>query len=266
VYIPYQNQDQFPLYDTINYDFNYYQLFRENRFTGNDRLGDTNQLTFALTSRMSDLASGRDRLRATIGEIFYFQGRRVTLPISNQGTVFYPDQATTFSNLMGDFTAALSDRWWVDVGGQYNPYDNQFERRQISLRYDAHNNDLLNLTYLYLNQPSNQSFQVNLLDGSMRLPIAEGWHVIGRWQYSLLDQITLEAFGGIERETCCWRLSVVGRHYINSVNGVSGTDSFTSTANNGVFMQFEFKGLTRLGDQLEKLLTRSIRGYRTPEQ
>jgi LPS-assembly protein len=105
-----------------------------------------------------------------------------------------------------------------------------------------------------------------MLDGSARLPIAEGWHVIGRWQYSLLDQITLEAFGGIERETCCWRLSVVGRHYINSVSGVSGTDSFTSTANNGVFVQFELKGLTRLGDQLEKLLTRSIRGYRAPEQ
>jgi LPS-assembly protein len=183
--------------------------------------------------------------------------------------VYYPDQATTFSNLIGDMSAALTDRWWVDVGGQYNPYDNQFERRQISLRYDARNNDLLNLTYLYLNQPSNQDFQVNLLDGSMRLPIpflGDGWHAIGRWKYSLLDQITLEAFGGIERETCCWRLGVVARHYINSVNGVSGTDSFTSTANNGVFVQFEFKGLTRLGDQLEKLLTRSIRGYRTPDQ
>jgi len=269
VYIPYQDQDQFPLYDTINYDFNYYQLFRENRFTGNDRLGDTNQVTLAMTSRLSDLASGRDRFRATIGEIFYFQGRRVTLPISNVGTLYYPDQATTFSNLIGDMSAAITDRWWVDVGGQYNPYDNQFERRQISLRYDARNNDLLNLTYLYLNQPSNQDFRVNLLDGSMRLPIpflGDGWHAIGRWQYSLLDQITLEAFGGIERETCCWRLGVVARHYINSVNGVSGTNSFTSTANNGVFVQFEFKGLTRLGDQLEKLLTRSIRGYRTPEQ
>ena len=269
VYIPYQDQDHFPLYDTINYDFNYYQLFRENRFTGNDRLGDTNQITLAMTSRLSDLASGRDRFRATIGEIFYFQGRRVTLPISNVGTDYYPDQATTFSNLIGDMSAAITDRWWVDVGGQYNPYDNQFERRQISLRYDARNNDLLNLTYLFLNQPSNQNFQVDLLDGSMRLPIpflGDGWHAIGRWQYSLLDQITLEAFGGIERETCCWRLGVVARHYINNFEGVSGTSNFTTTANNGVFVQFEFKGLTRLGDQLEKLLTRSIRGYRTPEQ
>ena len=268
VYIPYQNQDKFPLYDTINYDFRYQQLFRENRFTGGDRLGDTNQVTLAMTSRLSDLGSGRDRLRGTIGQIFYFQGRRVTLPISNVGTEYYPDQATTFSNLIADVSAALSDRWWLDVGGQYNPYDDQFERRQVSLRYDAHNNDLFNLTYLYLNQPSNQSFQIDLIDSSMRLPIpfmGEGWHAIGRWQYSLLDQITLEAFGGIERETCCWRLAVVGRHYINNVSGTAGTSNFTSSANNGVFVQFEFKGLTRLGDQLEKLLTRSIRGYRTPE-
>jgi len=260
VYIPYQNQSQFPLFDTIYYDFNYYQMFRENRFTGSDRLGDTNQVTTALTSRLADQVSGLDRIRATVGEIFFFQRRKVNLG--------FPDQSTLLSNLIGDIGAALTDRWWLNVGGQWNPYDNQFERRQVSLHYDAHNNNLLNLSYLYLNQPSNQLYRVDLLDGSMRLPIAEGWHAIGRWQYSLLDQITLEAFLGIERETCCWRLSVIGRHYINRVtptgNAVN-SNSFSSSANNGVFVQLELKGLTRLGDQVDKFLYRAIRGYRLPE-
>ncbi|MFO1419273.1 MAG: LPS assembly protein LptD [Methylotetracoccus sp.] len=261
VYIPYQNQNNFPVFDSVNYYFDYYQLFRENRFTGSDRLGDANQLTTAVTSRLADQTTGNDRLRATVGEIFYFEPRRVVLPGFTQ-------QSALLSNVVGDFGAALTDRWWLNVVGQWNPYSNQFQRRQVTLNYNDHNNHVVNLTYLYMNQPDNQLYTVDLLDGSARIKIAEGWHAIGRWQYSLLDQITLEAFAGLERETCCWRLSVVGRHYINSVTTTgSGTASnnFKSNANNGVFVQLELKGLTRLGDQLEKLLYRSIRGYRIPE-
>src|SRR5678809_454683 len=39
VYAPYRNQDQIPLFDTALADFNYPQLFTENRFSGGDRPG-----------------------------------------------------------------------------------------------------------------------------------------------------------------------------------------------------------------------------------
>ncbi len=274
VYIPYQNQDDFPLFDTINYDFNYTQLFRENRFTGADRLGDTNQVTTALTSRLADQSSGRERLRATFGQIYYFAPRRVALP------GFEPESAA-LSNLIGDVTAQLTDRWSLNVAGQWSPYEQdpsdgnvtgatQFQRRQISLHYGGANNELFNVGYLYLNQPQNQDFRVDLIDTSARLPIpwTEGWHAIGRWQYSLLTDTTLEAFLGLERETCCWRFTILGRHYVNNITATGQVNSgqFTASANNAVFMQFELKGLTRIGDQIEKLLYRSIRGYRIPEQ
>ena len=64
VYIPYRNQSQAPMFDTAVDDFNFGQLFSVNRYLGNDRIGDANQITLALTSRL--LESGHRR-RAAAG-------------------------------------------------------------------------------------------------------------------------------------------------------------------------------------------------------
>src|SRR5581483_5019199 len=54
VYIPYRDQHRIPAFDTAIDDYNFGQLFSENRYLGNDRVGDANQLTLALTSRLID--------------------------------------------------------------------------------------------------------------------------------------------------------------------------------------------------------------------
>src|SRR5207253_164883 len=62
VYAPYHNQDHIPVFDTALADFNYPQLFTENRFVGGDRFGDANQATLAVTTRFLQ-ADGHDLLR-----------------------------------------------------------------------------------------------------------------------------------------------------------------------------------------------------------
>jgi LPS-assembly protein len=52
VYAPFRNQNQIPLFDTGLSEFNYSQIFTENRFAGGDRFGDANQVTLAATSRL----------------------------------------------------------------------------------------------------------------------------------------------------------------------------------------------------------------------
>ena len=91
----------------------------------------------------------------------------------------------------------------------------------------------------------------------MRLPIFAGWYAIGRWQYSILDDVTTESFFGFERETCCWRFTLIGRRYLNEIQA-----NGTALSNNAVFFQLELKGLTTLGDQVDKFLERSVTGYR----
>lgn len=253
LYIPDKNQKDLPIFDTGEYDFSFYQLFRENRFTSADRLGDANQITLALTSRLIDQASGMERLRASIGEIFYFDDQDVTLSNTaptNRGK----------SNLVGEVYSRLTNTWSVRSGGQWNPEGGTIDRGQIALQYDDRDNHLLNLAYRFRRDQNNiDTIRLDMTDVSFRLPFAKGWNAIGRWQYSLLDQVTLESFLGIERETCCWRFSLIGRHYINDIR--TQTDG-GNVANNEVFFQLELKGLTRFGRQVDRFLQRSISGYR----
>ena len=79
-YVPYRNQDELPIFDTALPDLNLTELFRTNRYVGDDRIGDANQLAVGLTTRLFDHVSGAQYLSATIGQIRYFSIPRVTIP------------------------------------------------------------------------------------------------------------------------------------------------------------------------------------------
>ena len=79
-YVPYRNQDKLPIFDTGLPDLNLTELFRTNRYVGEDRIGDANQVALALTTRLFDHVSGAQYLSATIGQIRYFSVPQVGLP------------------------------------------------------------------------------------------------------------------------------------------------------------------------------------------
>jgi LPS-assembly protein len=80
-YVPYRNQNELPIFDTGLPDLNLTELFRTNRYVGEDRIGDANQVALALTSRLFDHVSGAQYLSATIGQIRYFSIPQVSLPV-----------------------------------------------------------------------------------------------------------------------------------------------------------------------------------------
>ena len=285
VYIPYEKQNDVPVFDSSAYDFTYYQLFRENRFTGSDRVGDTNQLTLGISSRLIDQTTGRDRLTAGLGSAHYFSSRQVTLL---GPTSLYPYQSQNNSNLIADFSAGITENWTLRTGGQWNPSSNEIDRGLVALQYNDRQNNLLNVAYRYRrNQASltclpsvlmtntatpvpfiNPYPCLDLTDVSLRMPLTRGWHVLGRWQYSLVDNLTLSTFAGFQRETCCWRFSLVGYRWTGNAQILSGQSqsSVTDTqATYGVYFQLELKGLTSLGDTIDDFLKYQISGYRLPQ-
>ncbi|HAZ41249.1 MAG TPA: LPS-assembly protein LptD [Methylococcaceae bacterium] len=269
VYIPYTNQSDIPVFDTTPYDFTYYQMFRENRYTGNDRIGDTNQMTAALTSRIIDGEKGYDRFRATIGNIAYFDNRQVTTIGTTPSTY-----AQSFSNLVGDVYAGITEDWSIYNAGQYNASQNVISRGQVGLTYNNRQNQILNMIYRYrLNQNTNTgcptnattsysylstfSECLNLTDVSFRLPLFEGWHMVGRWEYSFLNNTTLETFFGVERETCCYKFAVIARRYLNTISS-----NGTAQSNDAIYVQLDLKGLSSVNADVDKFLQRTIMGYR----
>ncbi len=84
LYSEYEDQSDIPLFDTADLSSGYNQLFREDRFSGKDRVGDSNQLTMALSSRILN-NRGQEKAHISIGQIYYFADRRVGL-ITTQNT------------------------------------------------------------------------------------------------------------------------------------------------------------------------------------
>ena len=104
VYIPFEDQSALPLFDTSEPDFTLTQMFRKNRFNGGDRIGDANQVTTALRSRIINPATGSEYMRASIGQIYYFEDRRVTLT----GT---PETSKSSDTAKDGRHRPISNRW-----------------------------------------------------------------------------------------------------------------------------------------------------------
>ena len=248
--IPKTGQDQFPLFDSRLYNFSMASIFRENRFSGRDRLGDADQLAVAVTSRFLSLNSGREILRTSLGQIYYFADREVELRNS-------PKQDPSSSAVVAEVAGRPTEDWSARATLQWDPSRNQTEKSAFSVRYEPSDGMLLNAAYR-LNGSVNSPLYTTLKDDveqtdlSLRLPMTENLSLIGRWNYSLRSQESLELVGGIELETCCWGIRVFGRRYIRNIKG---------EFDNAVFMQAEFKGLAGTGRKAVSFLRKSLPGY-----
>ena len=240
LYVPNVDQDDLPVFDTGEYDFNYWTLFRENRFSGPDRMGDANQLALALTSRFLNPASGVQNLSVSVGSLLYFRDRDVTLPGE-------PVETSSSSSIIGEVSLGLTHNWNARAETQWNPSTSQSELNSVHLQYLKGARQLVNLAYRFRRGIEEQT------DVSMLWPLGDSWHMVGRWYYSLQDRTTLEVLGGLGYESCCWTAQLVGRSYIRNLN----------SRQKAVFLQVELKGLGRLINTVDKALERGILGYKS---
>ncbi|MEO9161116.1 MAG: LPS-assembly protein LptD [Casimicrobiaceae bacterium] len=246
VYIPYKRQTGAPVFDSALDDFNFSQLFAENRYIGNDRIGDANQLTLALTSRFLDRDTGAERLRLAVGQRFYFEDQHVSL---NE-----PLRSAATSDFLVSAEGRLSNTWSLTNLLQYNFDGHEIEQFNTGVRYTPSPGRVLNATWRYtrnLVDPTGAIQQIKQIDLSGEWPVRDRWTLIGRWNYSLTDRKTLEGVAGIEYNADCWVLRIVGQRLTTT----------TQQATTSVFVQLELNGLARVGTSPLELLRRSVPGY-----
>jgi LPS-assembly protein len=247
VYVPFRDQTRIPVFDSALDDFNFGQLFSENRYLGNDRIGDANQLTLAVSSRIIDPDSGGERLRVAVGQRFYFSDQRVTL---NE----QPRSANTSDVLVG-VEGRLTDAWALTGLLQHNLDVGRVERYNAGLRYTPEPGRILALSYRFQRNVTDilgaSSSRLEQVDIATQWPIAANWTLLGRWNYSLADRKTLEALVGVEYNADCWVLRVVGQRLTTS----------TTTTSSSVYVQIELNGLARFGTNPLDQLRRSVPGY-----
>lgn len=240
LHVPYSEQDSFPLFDTGYYDFSYSQLFRDNRFSGADRVGDANQLTSSLTSRYLEDASGRERARASLGQITYFEPRQVSLaPNSNDGR--------RSSDLVGEVALLPLAALEFATAGRWSPQTEREDLLTSSLRYRPAEDRVASLTYRY-----QREIGLRQSDLTAFWPVTRQWRFIGRWQYDLDNHLSYDTVGGLEYQSCCWGLRLVGRGRFNTA---------TQSIDHSIYLTLELKGLTSLGNRLDGELERGILGF-----
>ncbi|HNP35999.1 MAG TPA: LPS assembly protein LptD [Woeseiaceae bacterium] len=239
VHIPYRDQSALPVFDTIDPDLNLVQLFRANRFLGVDRIGDTDQVSMGITSRIIDADSGKELVTATIGQTRYLSDLRVTLP----GGVA---TGTDSSDYIAEIRFFLYEHLNFDVGHQWGTAQEGTTQSEARLQYRPASNKILNLGYRYRRNSVEQG------DISWSWPIGSKWNFVGLYNYSFRDETLLEEFFGLEYESCCWGLRLVSRRHISARDG---------TRDSSIGLQLVLKGMTSVGTAADKLLERGILGY-----
>ena len=287
LYVPERNQEDIPVFDTSESTFSYSSLWRDNRFTGSDRVGDENKLSLGLTSRWIE-DNGFERQRVSIGQAYYFQDRKVQLPgISDDRK----DSTASVSPYALEYAYRFNRDWRATADYNWDPETHSPRSGSAMMHYQPEDNPnkVVNLGYRYRNDqviynqytgkwqmggdyltPKDPGYikdyyKIQQHDFSVIWPIVPQWSAISRWQYDYNRNRTLEAFGGFEYDNCCWKLRLISRYWVSN-------DEYTQEApqnekgDHGLFLQVVLKGLGGVvGTKVESFLDKGIQGYRERE-
>lgn len=249
LYAPNTDQSKLPVYDSGLLDLNFSSLFAENQFTGNDRINNANQVSFALTSRFIESKTGMQRLSASIGQRYYFADQKVALDYSNPAAF----RKGNSSDIIAGVSANLKTSWKVDAYLQYNTADGRSVRQALSTRYNPEPGKSLNLSYSNRSDlvSSPLGTNINQVNLSGQWPLSPGWYGVGRMNYSLSEKQVIETLAGVEYNAGCW----ITRSVIQRVS------TATAQANYALFFQLELGGLASIGSDPLSLIRRSVPGY-----
>ena len=240
VYIPFRDQSRLPNFESGIQDVSFATMFSENQFSGHDRINDANQVTLGVTSRLIHPDTGAERLRVALAQRYYFQSQRVTLP----DVAPRPDH-TASSDLLAALSGTILRNWTAEAGWQYSTDLSQTRRFNVSTRYQPGPRQVLNLAY------RNTIDLIRQTDVSFQWPITPNWSAVGRWNWSMRDNRTLEALAGIEYDGGCWSFRAVVHRFATALNA----------ENTNVFLQLELNGISRIGSNPLEVLRRNIGGY-----
>ena len=248
-----EDHGDIPTFDSQDLTFSFNQLFRNTRFAGHDRIADANQVSLSVTSRLIDDASGREVMSASLGQVFYFEDRLVS--IANVPGVLANDSS---SAIAAEMQLQPDERIALTGSTLWDPEDERIDEGGMALNWRPDSETIVNVGYRYrrdqaLVDPSGfvSIEDIDQVDFSTAFPLGQNWRLLARYQYDLTNDTSLEETAGLEYSSCCWALRMV---YQEGVDWEQGRDY-------GVYVEFVLRGLGSLGKNIDQLLQKSIFGY-----
>jgi LPS-assembly protein len=234
---PFEDQSMIPDFDTALLSESYNNLFKTNRFSGFDRIGDADQFTLGIGSRIISTASGTELLDVEIAQILYRQDRQVSLD-----NITITDSK---SNLIAQLTMTPSENWKISSKLVRLQQSGELSEKNLSINYQ-NQGFAANIEYFFTDQVLEQSLL------SAVYPVNERWTIVAKYHESELFDKPVENLFGLSYESCCWGLKILASQ--------TSDDNFIET-DRAIYFELTLKGLTQVGRDIDTELSSSIPGY-----
>ena len=258
LYSEYDEQSDQPDFDSAELTFSYNQLFRDTRFSGHDRLDDANQISVGVTTRLFADSDGRERLNASIGQIFYFRDREVRLKARS------PILDESLSATAVEFNWFPDEAWSIRSSMLYDTEDNEFDALSAQVGYRPSTGQIFNVGYTLREPPPSQAKRpvTEQANFSTYYPIGDNWGAFAAVEYSLEANEFVEDMVGIEYDNCCWKMRLLYMRYLDTAGSFAPDFSDPDLQReNAVQFQFVLKGMGGFGSRVENLMRDMIRGF-----
>lgn len=223
-------QENFPDFDTHDNEVgSFSQIFRENRFFGGDRVGDTQHLVFGLTSRFINQHNGQQRAKFSLGQIFYFTERTVGL------TPTSPDEQANRSDLLTEISARITPDWALRNFMRWSTTDDYLVLQDFTANYFHSNRRHLQLSYISERTTAEAATEAHG-KVQMNMPLSAKWQLDTRFNYALVDEKMHYSGIGIGYDGCCFATRLAMQRYLNDDDELTNRFTFT----------FELSGLGKI--------------------
>ena len=277
-YVPERDQREFPDFDSDERAFSYSQLWSPYRFSGTDRIGDVNKLSYGVATRFLEDASGRERLSLSVGQSAYFENRNIDMdgdPDKSQREEFRSEErwynaTRDRSPVVTQLDWQMTQRWSTRYAWLYDPDREITESVAAYLRYRDPVGHVLNLGYRWQlegfdpsgDEEDRRNYDREDFDISFAYKASRNWDLLGRFTYDNTNDRALEQLAGLQWNDCCYAVQLAWREWIEDNDTGFVSDDYSDR---GLFLRFVFKGLGGVGQGTDSFFSESIPGYQTSQ-
>ncbi|WP_236037032.1 LPS-assembly protein LptD [Marinomonas vulgaris] len=230
---PYENQDDIPDFDASEPTMTYSQAFSHTRFNGNDRIGDTEQVTLGVESRLYD-ANNNEKWAFKAGQIYYLEDRYVD--IDDDSSTDSPVDDANQSDLLTSVSYS-GNRYTLTTNLNYNLGDDEINLAQLVASMEPVDDVKVNLSYLYsINNTDSDDDAKQASLGSV-LPLNQNWSLFTQYTYDFLLEDSTKEIVGLGYENCCIKVSFSYQDWLDD----------DDVSDRGIFLQFTLRGLSTAG-------------------
>ncbi len=237
-YIPLEEEQlNAPNFDSGLRTLNFNNLFALNRFSGLDRIGDTQRLSVSLTTRLLN-AKGKERARLAAGQAFYLAPRQITLTNLQEDT-------TPRSNYFVQLQAQTNWLWLdntLEIQQDTTFITNLISRLRLNFR-------ALTWKSQYNWQNINQSTEKQTLLAGLTIRLPSRWEINSFSNYDFISNQRIQNIHALSYESCCWK----GELQVDESQTVSGKYSYS------ISLVFTFKGLSTVGETFSQQVDKKLK-------